>query len=668
MGAAAASVLLVAILLQRRDRAALLLAALTLSYVLWSFGRGARTIGYTWGPTLTGVSLCWIGPLALGFAAELSGRRTELRRIGSVVLVGTLLLAGAVLAPSTLGRVAEVGAHVWSLAGLGLGALLLARFAPADADNSPDFTRLRYLAIAHAGVFGGAVFDLLMWQVELPMIGTLLPPLFYLYAGYLHLAQVRVADLRQLLGDTVALMLMAAGLAGLFAAIRIWVGSELDLFIFNTFVASFAVLLFFQPVRDRIQTAMDRTFVASRLELERSLQPLRERLAQIVTLDELLEELLNTLENTDRLRASSIFLCDDPTVGFQQVGSFGQPSRTRVSLIRDPVWIEALESRPSLLLDELERARVQSTNDEEWRRLGLLYRTMRDLDAQLVLPLRAGSLVGFWTLTDTREEEPFSTDEVRLLRGVADRVGVTIENSKTFERIRARDQLVSLGEMSAGLAHEIRNPLASIRGALAVLEDPEGPQDEDIQQVIVEEIQRLNRVVETFLDYARPATRRTPVEHLGEFVRRCAQGVARQKQRDDVKLRLAIASTLPPVSVGADQLERVLTNVVQNAYEAIEGEGEIRVSARLVDAAVPLGEHVEITVADDGPGMNEATLQRALVPFFTTKDRGSGLGLALCERLLGAQGGLIELRSQPGEGTVVLIRLPSASADEVTEA
>jgi signal transduction histidine kinase len=182
-----------------------------------------------------------------------------------------------------------------------------------------------------------------------------------------------------------------------------------------------------------------------------------------------------------------------------------------VSLIRDPVWIEALESRPSLLLDELERARAQSTNDEEWRRLGLLYRTMRDLDAQLVLPLRAESLVGFWTLTDTREEEPFSTDEVRLLRGVADRVGVTIENSKTFERIRARDQLVSLGEMSAGLAHEIRNPLASIRGALAVLEDPEGPQDEDIQQVIVEEIQRLNRRRSSTMRGQRRVVRRSSI-------------------------------------------------------------------------------------------------------------------------------------------------------------
>ena len=120
------------------------------------------------------------------------------------------------------------------------------------------------------------------------------------------------------------------------------------------------------------------------------------------------------------------------------------------------------------------------------------------------------------------------------------------------------------------------------------------------------------------------------------------------------------------MAVGADQLERVLTNVVQNAFEAIDGEGEIRVSARAMDAAVPLGEHVEIAIADDGRGMDEATLQRALVPFFTTKDAGSGLGLALCERLLGAQGGLIELRSRPWEGTVVLIRL-RASRHETHE-
>ncbi len=666
MGAAAASVLLVAILLQRRDRAALLLAALTLSYVLWGLGRGADALDFPWGPTLTSVSLCWIGPLSLAFATQLCGR--SLRRFWPFALLGTLLLTGAALAPATQGRVVEVGTHAWALAGLGFGAALLVRFAAADASDSPDFTRLRYLAIAHVGVFAGALLDLGMWRFQLPMIGTLLPPLFFLYAGYLHVAQVRVADLRQLLGNTIALTLMAAGLAGLFAAIRIWVGLELDLFIFNTFVASFALLLFFQPVRERIQTAVDRTFVASRLELERGLQPLRERLGQIVTLDELLEELLNTVEHTDRLRASSIFLCDDPKVGFQQVGSFGLPPRTRVSLVRDPVWIEALESGDALLAEEIERALTLSTHEEDRRRLGVLCRSMRDLDAQLVLPLRAENLVGFWTLTDVRRQEPFSTDEIRLLREVADRVAVAIENSKTFERIRARDQLVSLGEMSAGLAHEIRNPLATIRGALAVLQDPDSSQDEELREVIVEEIQRLDRVVETFLDYARPATRRRPVDDLGDFVRHCVNGVGRQKSRDEVKLSLAIARALPAVGVGADQLERVLVNVVQNAFDAIDDEGEIRVSTRVVDAAPPLAEHVEIAVADDGHGMDEATLQRALIPFFTTKERGTGLGLALCERLLCAHGGLIELRSRRGEGTVVLIRLPIGGADAALEA
>ena len=183
-------------------------------------------------------------------------------------------------------------------------------------------------------------------------------------------------------------------------------------------------------------------------------------------------------------------------------------------------------------------------------------------------------------------------------------------------------------------------------------------QDPDIHHVIVEEIHRLDRVVETFLDYARPVTRRTPIDDIGEFARRCVGCVARHNQREEVKLSFAIAAALPMVAVGADQLERVLTNVVQNAYEAIDGEGEIRVSARVVTAAVPLAEHVEIAIADDGRGMDEATLQRALVPFFTTKDRGTGLGLALCERLLGEHGGLIELRSRPWGGTVVLIRLP----------
>jgi len=102
----------------------------------------------------------------------------------------------------------------------------------------------------------------------------------------------------------------------------------------------------------------------------------------------------------------------------------------------------------------------------------------------------------------------------------------------------------------------------------------------------------------------------------------------------------------------------VVVNVVQNAYEALEERGVVRVALRR-GAAGSLGDGwVEIQVDDDGPGMSDTTLERAFIPFYTTKERGTGLGLALCERLIRAQGGTIQLRSRSGEGTSVLIRLP----------
>jgi signal transduction histidine kinase len=250
--------------------------------------------------------------------------------------------------------------------------------------------------------------------------------------------------------------------------------------------------------------------------------------------------------------------------------------------------------------------------------------------------------------------------EVKLLRAVADQAAVCVENSKTFERIRARDRLVALGEMAGGLAHEIRNPLATIRGALALVTESrnEGGREAsaELEGVILEEVARLDRLVTLFLDYARPSTRRSTIDDPGEFVRSCLESVARRQPPGEVELEVEIARDLPPISADPEQLETVLTNAAQNAYEALDGKGRLRVTVR---ADEPL-RSLEIALEDDGPGMDDQTLERAFVPFFTTKERGGGLGLALCERLVRAQGGTIHLRSKPGEGTAVRIRLPAA--------
>lgn len=663
MAAAAAAVLLGAILLERRDARALLFAALTFSFGILCLGRGAQSLALGWADSLVGAAFGMLGPLSPLSAAALTGRLELERRLRAGVWLGLPALALGLGLPEIeaggLRTLLGQALALWALAGVITGAAILVRFAPErTAEEGSDATRMRYLAIAHVIVALAASLDLVLGPFQGPRVASLLVPLLYLYAGYLHLAQVRVADLRQLMGNTVALTLMAIGLAGSFALIRIWVGERLDLFVFNSFVASFVLLLFFPTVRARIQHRMDRYFMAPKLELQRVLGALGERLTQIRTLDELLKDLLGTLEQIDRLRSCAVFLRDAPHLGFQQAGSIGLPPRARINLIRHPAWIEALERHGVLIYEELHKSAQEARGDERRASLESLCRTMRDLDAQLALGLRSDrGLVGFWTLSEADPREPFSSTEVDLLRSVADRIAVSIENSKTFERIRARDRMASLGEMATGLAHELRNPLATIRGALAVLADPGAEAREEFHEVVLQEIERVDRVVGTFLDYARPYARRAPVRELEELVRACVRSVAHQHRGEPIDVRVDVQSDLPPACADADQLERVVMNVLHNAYEALEGNGSIRVSVYSV-ARARGGTELEIAVRDDGPGMDERTLERAFVPFFTTKETGVGLGLALCEKLMRSQDGKISLQSKPGEGTTVRLRLP----------
>ncbi len=657
MGAAASLVWAAASLLHRQAGGAWRLALLALLHGAWAGAHGLAASGVAGARPVSVAALWLLAPACMSLAANLAGRGgTQRRWLAAAWVLGALGAASALALPDA----PALGAQLWGAAGAIAGAVIVAR--PIEPELSGEHVRLRYLAVAHGLATAGVLGDSLLWLLGLPRILTSLAPQLYLYVSYLHIARVRIADLRVLVGNAAALTATALGIAAVFWAIRIQVGERLDLFAFNAFVASFALLIAFGTVRRVAQDWIARIFVADRVALQRALRGVSDRLAHLLTLDEILSELLAALESSSRLQTASVFLRDDRHLGFQQAGSLGLPPRARVSLMRDPVWVEALEQSDVLVDADLAKAHDEARHPDDVERLAVLRRTMRDLDAQIVLPLRTDetTLVGFWTLRDERSEESLSSAEIELLREVSDKLALAIRDSRTFEQLRARDRLVALGEMASGLAHEIRNPLATIRGSLALLEDSEHSHEDAavFRQVVVDEIRRLDRVVETFLDYSRPTARSAPIKDVGHFVRTCIGTVARDEAQPDVHLEVDVEKGLPELEADAALLERVIANVVHNAYQALEGSGRIRIAARSEPTTDLRDAWIEISVTDDGPGMDEETLDRAFVPFFTTRPAGTGLGLALCERLMRAQGGTIELRSVEGAGTTVLIRLP----------
>jgi two-component system sensor histidine kinase PilS (NtrC family) len=220
-------------------------------------------------------------------------------------------------------------------------------------------------------------------------------------------------------------------------------------------------------------------------------------------------------------------------------------------------------------------------------------------------------------------------------------------------RMRQADRLATLGRMSANIAHEIRNPLASLTGAIEVLTSPQTAEDarERLSQIVARESERLNHIIKNFLEYARPA----PLSIATFDVAAAAEEVLLLLEHRATPGSLKVIREFAPTlmwPVDTQQFRQILWNLCLNAVEAMPEGGELRV------AATVRGEILEVTISDTGEGIAESDLSHLFEPFFSTKEEGTGLGLALVHRIVQEHGGEIDVRSSPGLGTTFTLTLP----------
>lgn len=219
--------------------------------------------------------------------------------------------------------------------------------------------------------------------------------------------------------------------------------------------------------------------------------------------------------------------------------------------------------------------------------------------------------------------------------------------------LRRNERLAAIGSLAASVAHEIRNPLAAISGCAELLEgSTRGEEDERLLRVIQRETKRLANIVNELLDVARPrALVRNPLE-LRRELELLADSFRADRNHANIDLVLQLPDAPVVASVDGAQLGQVLWNLVRNGVQAMDGEGRLEIGLASAD------DEVRLSVRDHGQGIPPEHLDRIFEPFFSTKQSGSGIGLALVHRIIEEHGGTIEVFSEVGVGTHFLVRLP----------
>ncbi len=577
-------------------------------------------------------------------------------------------MMGVALSPFhrfTLAR-AALSAYV-----VGLFVAMVVSFLSIAQTEKSRVERQRVVYLAGVGAATTVVFltDLLPFAgLDVGPVGSTLV-LVVLFMLSQAMQKSRLVDLYELTAQLVVLTALAFLIAGVYYLLVDWARGRAP-YVLNAIVASLVILIPLDGLRRKTEEQVARFFFRERFDLESTIASLRTQLQHVLELDDLRRVLIDGLAKSRRITNASLYFTDPERRGLDRFAVLGPAQDDRIELASSRLLIDRLQRDGTVVVEQLERDATDARERGEIREAvehdeaASMVRRMK-ASVAIVIGVGANSLEGILFLGDERIAEPFSAEEVQILREIAAHISLVLENSQGHQRITERDRLAAMGEMAAGLAHEIRNPLGSIKAAVQLLQPDAKPgtTEHEYLGIIAEEVDRLDRVVRSFLDYARPGQGDAELVDVRESVSKTIRFI-RQDLPADVLLEMQCDEQVPQVRIDPAHLRQVVLNMVRNAVEAMDGKGKITVVVQRKTGSVAMA---EIVLRDSGPGIAKSLVPKLFTPFVTTKAQGTGLGLAISQRLIAGAGGRIELRTQSGRGTTFVIALPGAELERVRE-
>lgn len=274
------------------------------------------------------------------------------------------------------------------------------------------------------------------------------------------------------------------------------------------------------------------------------------------------------------------------------------------------------------------------------------------LYSEILFYILVGTGTGFLVNMEKKHKE-------KLVRASEELNKVDTKLQETFEMLRQSDRLAVLGELSAGLSHEIRNPLGSIKGAVDILENEVGEENPKYEFVLIikDEIVRLNHLLRDFTRYAKPPELELSKVHINEIIDPVISLIRATTKQDNIKILSEFDKTLPALWVDSEQLKQVFFNIILNGVQSMPSGGNLKIRTTRNN------NHLEVSIQDEGIGIKAENLPKIFDPFFTTKKNGTGLGLAVSYQLVKKHGGDISINQNTKQGLTFFVTLPIEQSD-----
>jgi signal transduction histidine kinase len=561
-----------------------------------------------------------------------------------------------------------LGLHIvfWQVFGAGLLAY------SAHKATGYKRTQLVYFTVAWGIVFltTSAIMLPLEYGFNVPPFGFLILPINFAFLAYV-MAKARMADYnvviaRVLLHALTVLIVIVLSLLTTAVMAVVAPGfmkpQQVLFMVVQVTAIGLALAVTLPGWLPRAERIISERLFAGRYSYQDALAGMVKELSVLPTIDQVLNTAATTLHSQMQISRALILMQDMVSGGFKLLAESGlgpEDDTETLALKEDTAIVKWLGNNKDALVRQEMARRVapwlQQHLETELNRLGVSVCVPMIVD---------GRLVGIICLGEKLSRDMFFVSDLRLLESLASEVALAVKYRRMEDEVFRKNRLIELGTIAAGVAHEIRNPLASIKTFAQLMpermDDPEFKNE--FSKLVLKDVDRITKVVESMLAFARPAQVNIKEQPTNDLVEEAILLVQPRLKAKRLELTRAFHGN-PIVKVDKHQILQVLVNLLSNAADALHEQGKIRVATGVSQLDLAGGGNgnrsfAVIEVSDNGPGISPSVRNRLFDPFFTTKKEGTGLGLSISQKIVRDHGGAITVSSVEGKGTTFQVNLP----------